>query len=195
VLWNNAKSSAKLLNKAVAHGTFMKIFKQTEEKYMLETGTIKFETIRSRILSQNLTAYCPQKVSPITEVEPLIINCCIRLSKMGESLTKFEVMEVANEIQIYTVHAERLKEFCEKRNIKEDFSKGKIVGTRWYSNFIKRHGNKLKTRPCRMQDGNRLTWCMLENFSNMYDAVYKAMVEVGVAINMIRKLCLTVMEK
>jgi hypothetical protein len=101
---------------------------------------------------------------------------------MGEALTEFEEMELADDILIFTVHAEQLKEFCEKRNIKKDFSKGKIVGTRWYSNFIKHHGDKLKTRPCRMQDRIRLTWCTLKNFSNMYDAVYKAMVKAEVAI-------------
>jgi hypothetical protein len=39
----------------------------------------------------------------------------------------------------------------------------------------------MKTR-CKVQDRNRLTWCTEDNFSNMYNSVYEAMVEAGVAI-------------
>jgi hypothetical protein len=121
----NAKTAAKTSSKPVAHGTFKKNIKETETNFMLDEGTLKFETIRLRILSKQLTAYCHQKVSPITEVEHLIVDCCIRLSKMGEALTKFEVMELADDILLHTIHAERLREFCENVTSPKITAKGK----------------------------------------------------------------------
>jgi hypothetical protein len=47
---------------------------------------------------------------------------------------------------------------------------------------MKQHGDKLKCKPCIIQDRNRLTWCTQENFLNMYNTVYEAMVEARVAI-------------
>jgi hypothetical protein len=180
-LCSSVKKESNSRNVKLPNGTFQKIINTTEEKFGLEKGCINFETVKSRVFSNNLTGVCHQKVSPLVEVEELIVDCCIRLSKMGEALTKFEMMDLANDIIVDTIHADRLVTFCKSRNIAKDVSKGKIVGARWYSNFMKRHGDKLKSKPCRMQDRNRLTWCTVENFENMYTAVYEAMVEAGVA--------------
>jgi hypothetical protein len=101
---------------------------------------------------------------------------------MGEAPTKTEVMNLSDDILADSVHVENYVQFCKQRKIEKDVSKGEVVGNRWYRNFINRHKDKIKCKPCRVQDRKRLTWCTHANFMNMYDLVYEAMVEAGVAI-------------
>jgi hypothetical protein len=178
---SNAKCKAICDGKRLPHGTFNKIIKETETKYMLEKGSIKFQTKKSQFFSNNLTSVQHQKISPIVKVEPLIVKCCVALSTMGEAMTKFEVMDLADKI-LSTIHADWLVDFCIKRKIWKYIRKGKIVGQQWYPNFMRRHSDKIKCKPCQLQDQNQLTWCTSENFENMYNAEYKAMVEAMVAI-------------
>jgi hypothetical protein len=56
------------------------------------------------------------------------------------------------------------------------------VGVCWYKNFMARNREALKRGRCKVKDQKRCTWCTYEHFSNMYDGVYEAMVEAGVAV-------------
>jgi hypothetical protein len=49
---------------------------------------------------------------------------------------------------------------------------------------MRRNSTLLKLKKCKVKDVNKHTWCNYENFSNMYCAVYDAMVESGVAIKL-----------
>jgi hypothetical protein len=178
----DARNAAKIANKILTDGTFKKLIKETEEEYNLDADSINYNTIRSRVQSNNASGARHQHTSPLWEVEDLIVDTCVRLARMGESLTKYEVMDLADEIIADTESEDRLIEYCKKRQIYKDLSSGKIVGERWYSNFINRHKEKLKRGRCKIQDVNRLTWCTTEHFQNMYDAVYEEMVNAKVAI-------------
>jgi hypothetical protein len=177
----NSRRAAKLDGKKLVVGTFRTLINETELKFGLNEGTINYDTVKSRVFANNPTGISHQSVSPLKEVEDIIVDCCVRLSKMGEALTKEEVMCLADDILADSIHVDRLVEFCAKRKITKDVSDGKIVGNRWYANFIKRHQDKIKCKPCRVQDRKRLTWCTHNNFLNMYNSVYEAMVEAGVA--------------
>jgi hypothetical protein len=178
----DARAAAKVANTILTNGTFRKLIKDTEALYNLDGNTINYNTIKSRVRSNNPSGASAQRTSPLWEVEDLIVDACIRLARMGESLTKFEVMDLADEIIADTESEARLIEFCKLRQIDKDVSNGKIVGDRWYSNFMRRHKENLKRGRCKIQDSNRLTWCTTENFQNMYDSVYEAMVDAKVAI-------------
>jgi hypothetical protein len=47
---------------------------------------------------------------------------------------------------------------------------------------MKQHSDFLKRAKCKIKHQNRMNWCTSQNFSNMYDGVYKSMVKAGVAI-------------
>jgi hypothetical protein len=176
------RNIAKQQNKRLPPGSYINIVKETENKYGLNNGTINVHTVKSRVQANNPTAICPQKISPVAEVEHLIVQSCLRLASIGEAFTKTEVMGFADDILADSKYADNLVEFCDKRNILKNVSEGKIVGTRWYVNFMKRHQEEIKCKPCRVQDRKRLTWCTYSNFSNMYKGVYESMVDAGVAI-------------
>jgi hypothetical protein len=179
-----ARKIAKENQKRLTNGTFNNIIKDTEEKYSLDVGSLCFETIKSRVQANNASGQQPQKITPLWQVESMIVDVLCRLSKMGESMTKSEVMDLADSLIIDTVHADRLIEFCLKRNIHKNISSNKLVGDRWYSNFLNRHSDELRCGRCKIQDTNRQTWCTKENFMNMYSCVYESMVEAGVAVKL-----------
>jgi hypothetical protein len=97
---------------------------------------------------------------------------------MGSPLTREGIIEWTNEIIDDTVHSHRLAEFKMKGNQKNDRS----VGVSWYHGFLKRHSNYLNRIKCKILDQNRINWCTYQNFTNMYDGVYSAIVNAGVAV-------------
>jgi hypothetical protein len=60
---SSVKKDHQSRNIKLPHGTFKNIIHKTEEKFGLEAGAINFQTIKSRVLSNNLTGICYQKVS------------------------------------------------------------------------------------------------------------------------------------
>jgi hypothetical protein len=87
-------------------------------------------------------------------------------------------MELVEDIIADTKYVDKYLDFCRKRNIDKDVSEGKVVGDKWYTNFIWRDKDELKVGRCRVQD---VTWCTKDHFRNMYDSVYESMVGAGVA--------------
>jgi hypothetical protein len=62
-LCSHAKAESKRKNKKVRNGTFKHLISRTEIKYGFDPSTINFQTIKSRVTSNNLTGVCYQKVS------------------------------------------------------------------------------------------------------------------------------------
>jgi hypothetical protein len=94
----SAKEEANSVNTRIVPGTYMAIIKETKAKYGLDRQSIKFDTINSRLFANNLTRICHQKTSPVDEVEPLIVDSCVALGQIGDACTKFEVLELADDI-------------------------------------------------------------------------------------------------
>jgi hypothetical protein len=67
----------------VPNGTLRKIVNEEEEKAGLSVNSISLDTIRSRVKRGNPTAISESRLSPISELEPIISEFCIRLAKMG----------------------------------------------------------------------------------------------------------------
>jgi hypothetical protein len=61
------------------------------------------------------------------------------------------------------------------------YDEDNLVGEGWYQGFMKRKSDVVRTKQCKVQDCKRYTWCTYNNFFQMYNDVYKRMVEAGVA--------------
>jgi hypothetical protein len=115
----------------VPNGTLKKLINEEEEKAGLAVNTVALKTVRSRIKGGNLTAYNKNQQSPITDIEPIIAEFCIHVGKMGSSVTKTTVIELANYI-ICRLEIEEEVFNCKKlRNLKSN----KKLGTAWYRGF------------------------------------------------------------
>jgi hypothetical protein len=181
-----AKVQAEANGKKCAKGTLKNIIAYVEELHLLPQGTINPDTVYTRVKSGNHEGIHSQRISPVDPVEPLLVDWICRMSRMGEAFSKYEIMDLADEIIRYTEYAEDLIEFCDKRGITKDMenSEERLLGNRWYVNFLKRHDEELKRGKCRIQDNKRRTWCTIENFLNMYECIYESMVECGVAVKL-----------
>ena len=121
----------------VTDGAYQSIIKETEVNFNLTEGSIQYQTIKSRVLSKNpLDIIRHQNISPLYKIEPVLVDFCCKPSQIGEALIKSEVMELMDEMIRGTEHEVAYKEYCIKRKIEKDWSKG-IVGERWYNNRLK----------------------------------------------------------
>ena len=102
------------------------------------------ETIQSRIRNGNISGLAPQKRSPIEEVEPIIVEHCVRLAEIGSALTADEIIALAAEVIKGTEHETYLLEFKEKRKI----TSKSLVGKAWYHGFMRRNEDKIKRARC-----------------------------------------------
>jgi hypothetical protein len=133
--------------------------------------SISQDTVKTRVKIRNPTGYAHQRVSPLHESEPLIVQWC--LPNTGNPLTGESIIALANNTIDDTVHSERLSDFKRKRNIKNE----NTVGNSWYRSF---HKWFLRRSKCKIKDQNRFNWGIYQKFSNMYDGVYQSLVKAGV---------------
>jgi hypothetical protein len=166
--------------RAVEAGLYRQIVKDTAIEYRVPLKKISYQTIKSRVFANNPQGISYQKMSPLFLIEPMLSDILVLLARIGEAQTKYQVFDFANDLIRKTVHQDAYVRFCEARQITKEWEKS-IVGERWYRNFMNRFAHKIKRSKFKVQDNNRRTYCTLDNFSNMYDAVYENMVEAGVA--------------
>jgi hypothetical protein len=176
-----AKKEADKAGSKVANGMLATLIQSAEVEYKLKEGTIPPKTIWSRIHRNNLEGVAPQRISPIKDVEPLIVEYCLQMAKCGQALTRNDVIELANELIQDTKYAEAVIDFKKKRKFKVDKNDKMLVGKTWYKGFMNRNSDTLKRGRCRVMDSNHHSWCTYENFDSMYQSVYGAMVTAGIA--------------
>jgi hypothetical protein len=87
---------AKAAGTQVKNGTCARIIKMVESASSLPPGSMKWKTVVSRADRNNPSGKAPQRTTPLEDVEPIIVEYCIRLAKMGSALTKFEVISLAS---------------------------------------------------------------------------------------------------
>jgi hypothetical protein len=179
---SNERRLARLQGKAVPKGTCERIINEIHVKDALPLNTIKKKTVISRVDRKNLTGVAKQKVSPLESVEPLLVEYCLKLSNIGQPLTKFQLLSLAESLIDGTDLKDNMIKFKQHHKILGPGElSNSVVGVRWYEGFMKRHGDMLKRAKGRVRDVNRHNWCTYANFSTMYNVVYEAMVESKVA--------------
>jgi hypothetical protein len=90
------RCKSKAEGKSLPNGTCKRIIAKIEKEAQLPLDTIKQKTILSRVDSHNLTGIAPQKVSPLEGIEPLLVDYCLKLSNIGQPLTKGQLISLAN---------------------------------------------------------------------------------------------------
>lgn len=145
----------------VPNGALLNICKSVEEKHGLLAGSIPQRTIRNRVDRNNLSGIQKQSISPLKDVENVIVQYCERLANMGAPLTKDQVISLANDLIKGTKYEESMVLFKEDRKIFVDpeDEKTKTVGVRWYMGLMQRHNDKLKRSKGLVRDIKRFNYC------------------------------------
>ena len=178
IKFNDIRGEAKRNGLKVPNGTLAKVITETEELYKVAPGTLSARTIIYRVEKKNLNGSHCNRTSPLHEIEPFIVDCIIRSYKICHAMTKTDIILLTQEIISGTIYEERLKECKELRKIEK---RTKMLGDAWFRGFMRRNRDKLRRSRVKVKDDKRHTWCTYENFDNMYDRVYEAMVDAMVA--------------
>ena len=96
---------------------------------------------------------------------------------MGQPLTRSTVIKFANRI----INETECKENVEAAKMLRGLQDAYNLSIRWYHGFLSRHTSLLTTSGTVIKDVKRRTWMTKVNFENIYENVYKTMVEAGVA--------------
>ena len=164
-------------NQKVEPGSLNQIIKQNETLYGLVPGSITKKNVLHRVYVGNPAGVLHQRTSPLVEIEPLILEYCIKLAEIGSALTRSEVIALTKEIIEGTIYEQKILEYKLKRKV----NTSELLGFGWYRGFMKRNHDAIRRRRCKVRDQKRLTWCTYEHFEDMYDSIYARMVEAGVA--------------
>ena len=122
------------------------------------------------------------QTSPLSELEPLLIDYCVKLSDIGQPLTKSNVMALV-ESMIDDQELEKKVITWKKKH--SSYKEGQpLVGNGWYQHFVCRNNDKLRRTKVLVRDVNRQSWVTYGNFETMYECVYDRMVQAGIAVKL-----------
>ena len=189
-LMNDAKSAitiefkdcldkCKALRKRTPNNALLNIIHKKEEELLLPKNSISQKTIRKRIKHNNFNGSHRLHLSPLHQIEPLIVDFCIRSFKIGLALNKQDIISITRELIKGTVYETYLKERKDMIGIK--YNEENVLGDAWYKGFLKRNNIDLKRAKVTVKDAKRHTWCTYEHFECMYEHVYEQMVAAKVA--------------
>jgi len=180
-LYKIARQEARKENQggSVVAGTLKQIIDEVELEYNLLAGTIKKDTIRTRVDRDNITGFNPATAPPLEEIEDIIAEYCVRLAQIGCPLIKRNVIDLAMSLIIGSKYEKKLLEWKHSHS-HHDPSKD-LLGPSWYKGFMSRHADRLLRISATVKDVKRNTWVTYENFSNMYDNIYASLIDAGVA--------------
>jgi len=126
--------------------------------------------------------------SPMAAVEPYLVQMIIQLCKINRTITKEELLLLANSLIKDTEHETTVVAFKTKHS---HYSTGDVLlGEGWYTGFMSRNAATLQSSYGIKFSSQRADWCNYANALYMYDKVYEGLVESGVAVLMEKEVWL-----
>jgi hypothetical protein len=129
----------------VSSGKLDSIIKKVEKEFMLESGTVKKSTIRSRIQVNNHTGVNKCNISPLHDLEHYLACVIIENARQSNTWRKDDIMRLARSACKGTIHArlynDRMKNQRPPGPIQAEVAN---VGDGWFQGFQKRQERILK---------------------------------------------------
>jgi len=121
------------------------IIRDLEVENELDEGYLDehIATVKTRVYrSGNASGLGNSQTSPLSELEPLLIDYCIKLSEIGQPMTKANVMALV-ESMIGDQQLEKKVIAWKKKHC--SYKEGQpLVGNGWYRRFVRRNDDKLR---------------------------------------------------
>jgi hypothetical protein len=190
------REEAKISGKdRVERGAYDEIIKKAKVMFNVPDDVPLKERCRQRVSRRHRNILVVHKgtPSPMLRVEAHLIDIFVQYSRMRQPITPEVGIALANSLVKGTEVEEQIKEWrkkCLPKAVKasvedieeeneENLSDGNLVGRSWWK-FLKCNPG-LTTKKAVRFDSQRDDWCSVQNFEAMYEEVYEAMVESGVA--------------
>ena len=84
--------------KQVEDNALKNIIEVVAKKFNLPSSKLNLHTITSRVKRNNIAGTTPQSLSPLMEIEPVIISYCTKLADMGSPLDRTQLLLLANSL-------------------------------------------------------------------------------------------------
>ena len=174
-----AQEVAKNRNKSpVAKYTFKKIHDEVLKELGLdETNfSISSSTIKGRIRNKiTTTTFGPP--SPALEIEPLITTFARYRQEAGQPMKPSETIEFANSL----IKESTIQQSVTKFHASCRTHPKTLLGRGWFAGFMRRQKEVLSSRKGTRKHNTRQDWTTYDNIENMYELIYKQMVDAGIA--------------
>jgi hypothetical protein len=167
------------------HGAMKRAIKEARVIFELDgSDEIKERTIRDRIMKGVTDPAKPGSgaTSPMSQLEPLIVNICITMQRIGRAIEERDFLPLVNSL-IKGKQAE--KDVIQWKQKYCGYSKSAQtanLGTKYFQNFMKRNKDKLVAKHPRSLCTDREKWGTYDNIEELYRRVYDALLEAKVAI-------------
>ena len=175
-----AERTKKQINERVQKGCLQRIINAVKTKRNIEDKQITLNCIKQR-LKQNRNAYvtnlAPGPTSPLHDVETVGIQLIITMSRVGQSFTSGQGLELMNSLIKDTPHQEKLNEWRQEQGLEQDGQ----VGYSYWQGFLKRNSHMIKSTKGVKYELNRKRWTTYSNFLQMYELIGEEMIGAGVA--------------
>jgi len=154
-------------------------------------GSIKTETVLAR-LKVGRKVICAGKgnVSPLIAIEAHFLEMILQLASMRQSLTAAGSLNLINSMIQSNNLQDEFAAWKKKHNISGENDYSQQLGQKYWQNFKKRHP-EINIKKAIWFDSKWDDWCTYENFKEMYNGVYSAMVRSQVAIQVPNKVFVT----
>ena len=159
-----------------------KIINECIKKHNINNDGISPIAIRRRVDRQSLSCHhlAGGQVSPLADIEPLVIGIILQMARIRQCLTPSKGSALVNSIIDGTKVQNELKKWKEK-NTPNCVA---TVGKGYWRSFLKRHKNQIVSKRGQKYELNRQNWTTYANFTNMYNHAIDAMVDAGLAIKL-----------
>jgi hypothetical protein len=179
--FHEKRNIAKRDGKYVKKGCLDDIIKEQKRKFNL-SDNIKIDqsAIRARHYRGRLKVKSFGPASPMADVEPKLVELIVRMSRIRRCLTATQCLLLANDLIEGTEYETKVVSFKRGRYEKNDLGKANL-GKKYWLGFKKRWEHVLafkRGQKFALDRSAALTFC---NMNKMYNEVYDAMEECGVA--------------
>ena len=150
------------------------------------SSNISDQTIFSRYRCGRMEVDHPGTKSPMDGVEEYISDICVQKDMMNQGITVGEGLALANSLVEGTDVQNKVIEFQMKwaRFDMMKYPNGPGLTKGYWRGYMRRSSDKISAQKTKNFASNRAEWCTYHNTQKMYDLVYTAMVEVGVAVKL-----------
>ena len=165
--------------KRLKRGRLDDIIKEVKERNSLPDDIVIDKPLIRQRMKQNIFVSVGHAglSSPLTKIEPEIVETLIQLSKMRQSLTPSQSVKLINSMITGTDIQQKLISFKQKYSHGGDGT----VGVGYWNGFKKRNADKIVSKRGQKYELDRDNWTTYSNFLQMYDQIYEEMEEAGVA--------------
>lgn len=171
---------------ALTNETFQNIVNEVRKKRNLpESFEIKRSTVKKRIQRNKTVVDAHEKKggvdTPLADIEPIIVEMVLCMSKMRQPLTSTEIIQLVNSSIEGTEYQQKLIDFKKTYKINQTEDKMGQVGRTYIAGFMKRWGHLLSSTKAQKFELDRSKWTQYSNFKQMYDCIEDALITCGLA--------------